>query len=335
LYSYFKKYGRTEGGKMSQDKIRDNINKHIYENIIIGGGPAGLTAGLYLSRSRVDVLLLEKGFSGGQVNLTETIENYPGFPEGILGPELMQRFEQQAVKFGLKIMNTNVSEIYPDDQESKRVFVIKTDDGNFYSRSVIIATGGEASKLKVPGEEEFIGRGVSYCGTCDGAFFKDREIVVVGGGDTALEEALFLTRFASKVTIIHRRDELRATKILQERAFHNPKIHFSWSSIVLSIIGKTQVEAVQLKNVKTEKITILPCQGVFVFTGYRPNYPLLGDLEARLVNENGYIITDDNMQARVEGIFACGDVRAKGLRQVVTACGEGATAAFFVEAFLK
>ncbi len=315
-------------------KNMDNSN-HIYENIIIGGGPAGLTAGLYLGRSRVDALMLEKGFSGGQVNLTETIENYPGFPEGISGPELMQRFEQQAVKFGLKIMNTTVSEICRDAREDKKVFKVKTDDGDFYCRSIIIASGGEANKLKIPGEEELTGRGVSYCGTCDGAFFRDKEIVVVGGGDTALEEALFLTKFASKITIVHRRDELRGTKILQERVFNNPKIHFSWSSIVLSIIGENQVEAVRLKNIKTDEIVNFPCQGVFIFTGYRPIYPALGDMQDDLINVNGYIITDDNMQTKVEGIFACGDVRAKGLRQVVTACGEGATAAFFVEAFLK
>ena len=310
-------------------------NNHIYENIIIGGGPAGLTAGLYLSRSRVDTLMLEKGFSGGQVNITEIIENYPGFPEGILGPELMQRFEQQAVKFGLKILNTDVSEIYHDDRGNEKYFRIKTGDGDFYCRSVIIASGGEASKLKVPGEEELTGRGVSYCGTCDGAFFRDKEVVVVGGGDTALEEALFLTKFASKVTVVHRRDELRGTKILQERAFNNPKIQFSWSSIVLSIVGENQVESVQLKNVKTDQITNFPCQGVFIFTGYRPIYPSLGDMRDDLINENGYIITDENMATKVGGIFACGDVRAKGLRQIVTACGEGATAAFFVEAFLK
>lgn len=316
-------------------KEEKNIKNNVYESIIVGGGPAGLTAGLYLSRYRVNTLLIEKGISGGQVNLSETIENYPGFPEGIIGPELMQRFEEQATKFGLKIVNSTVLEISQEQHENKTNFKINTTDRDFYSKSVIIASGGEASKLGVPGEIELTGRGVSYCGTCDGAFFRDKEIVVVGGGDTALEEALFLTKYASKVTIVHRRDELRGSKILQERVFNNPKINLKWSNIVLSIDGKTQVESLQLKNVKTGEIITFSCQGVFIFAGYKPIYPSLGELKERLVNDSGYIITDDNMETEIKGIFACGDVRAKSLRQVVTACGEGATAAFSVELFLK
>ena len=316
-------------------KEEKNIRNNVYESIIVGGGPAGLTAGLYLSRYRVNTLLIEKGISGGQVNLSETIENYPGFPEGIIGPELMQRFEEQATKFGLKIVNSTVLEISQEQHENKTNFKINTTDRDFYSKSVIIASGGEASKLGVPGEIELTGRGVSYCGTCDGAFFRDKEIVVVGGGDTALEEALFLTKYASKVTIVHRRDELRGSKILQERVFNNPKINLKWSNIVLSIDGKTQVESLQLKNVKTGEIITFSCQGVFIFAGYKPIYPSLGELKERLVNDSGYIITDDNMETEIKGIFACGDVRAKSLRQVVTACGEGATAAFSVELFLK
>ncbi len=306
-----------------------------FESIVIGGGPAGLTAGLYLSRYRINTVLIEKGFSGGQVNLSETIENYPGFPEGIMGPELMQKFEQQAVKFGLKIVNGSVLEVSRVNPGDKTGFLIKTDNGDFYSKSVVIASGGEANKLGVPGEKELTGRGVSYCGTCDGAFFRDKEIVVVGGGDTALEESLFLTKFASKVTIVHRRDELRGSKILQERVFSDPKIEFRWSSVVVSINGSTQVENVQLKDVKTDELNIFPCQGVFIFTGYKPSYPIFGEMREQLINENGYIVTDENMRTRIEGIFACGDVRAKDFRQIVTACGEGATAAFFVEAFLK
>lgn len=316
-------------------KEEKNIKNNVYESIIVGGGPAGLTAGLYLSRYRVNTLLIEKGISGGQVNLSETIENYPGFPEGIIGPELMQRFEEQATKFGLKIVNSTVLEISQEQHENKTNFKINTTDRDFYSKSVIIASGGEASKLGVSGEIELTGRGVSYCGTCDGAFFRDKEIVVVGGGDTALEEALFLTKYASKVTIVHRRDELRGSKILQERVFNNPKINLKWSNIVLSIDGKTQVESLQLKNVKTGEIITFSCQGVFIFAGYKPIYPSLGELKERLVNDSGYIITDDNMETEIKGIFACGDVRAKSLRQVVTACGEGATAAFSVELFLK
>ncbi len=316
-------------------KEEGNIPSNIYDNIIIGGGPAGLTAGLYLSRYRINTLLIEKGISGGQVNLSETIENYPGFPEGIIGHELMQRFEQQATKFGLKIFNSTVLGISQEKYKEKINFKINTNDGDFYSDSVIVASGGEANKLEVSGEIELTGRGVSYCGTCDGAFFRDKEIAVVGGGDTALEEALFLTKYVSKLTIVHRRDELRGSKILQERVFNNPKIKFSWNTIVLSINGKTQVESLQLKNVKTGEINTFPCQGVFIFTGYKPSYPFLGKMKEEIVNENGYIITDENMKTGIEGIFACGDVRAKGFRQVVTACGEGATAAFSVEAFLK
>ena len=316
-------------------KEEKNIKNNVYESIIVGGGPAGLTAGLYLSRYRVNTLLIEKGISGGQVNLSETIENYPGFPEGIIGPELMQRFEEQATKFGLKIVNSTVLEISQEQHENKTNFKINTTDRDFYSKSVIIASGGEASKLGVPGEIELTGRGVSYCGTCDGAFFRDKEIVVVGGGDTALEEALFLTKYASKVTIVHRRDELRGSKILQERVFNNPKINLKWSNIVLSIDGKTQVENLQLKNLKTGEINPFACQGVFIFAGYKPIYPSLGEMKEQLVNEGGYIVTDNNMKTEIKGIFACGDVRAKSLRQVVTACGEGATAAFSVKLFLK
>ena len=316
-------------------KEEKNIKQDIYESIIVGGGPAGLTAGLYLSRYRVKALLIEKGISGGQVNLSETIENYPGFPEGIIGPELMHRFEQQATKFGLEIVNGTVSEVSQEQYKNETNFKISTSDGDFYSRTIIIASGGEASRLGVPGEIELTGRGVSYCGTCDGAFFRDKEIVVVGGGDTALEEALFLTKYANKVTIVHRRDELRGSKILQERVFNNPKINLRWSNIVLSIDGQTQVESLQLKNVKTGEINTFSCQGVFIFAGYRPIYPFLGEMKGQLVNESGYIITNDNMETGINGIFACGDVRAKSLRQIVTACGEGATAAFSVETFLK
>ncbi len=308
---------------------------HTYENIIVGGGPAGLTAGIYLSRSRVDVLLFEQGITGGQANLTEVIENYPGFPDGILGPELMQRFERQAKRFGLKIKNNTVLEISPLNKNGEKLFEIKTDDDYYCSKSVILATGGKPQKLGIPGEEELTGRGVSYCGTCDGAFFREKEIVVVGGGDTALEEALFLTKFASKVNIVHRRDQLRAVKILQERAFNNPKINFIWNSVVLAIEGEKQVVDIQLKNLKTGKVSTFPCQGVFIFTGYSPIYPSLGKLKEQLVNENGYIVTDENMRTKIEGIFACGDVCAKVLRQVVTACGEGARAAFSVESFLR
>ncbi len=310
-------------------------NKHLYEIIIIGGGPAGLTAGLYLSRSRVDVLLIEKALPGGQANLTEMIENYPGFPDGIMGPDLMQRFEKQAIGFGLKIKTDTVVDIYYVDQKKKNYFQLRTDSEIYNCKSIIIASGAQASQLGVPGEDEFRGRGVSYCATCDGAFFREKEIVVVGGGDTAIEEAIYLTKFASKIHVVHRRGELRATRILQERAFANPKIHFIWNSVVTEIKGNEQVDTVQLKNVTNEQETTFPCQGVFIFTGYSPTYPSLGSFQDKIIDEKGYILTDKYMMTSVKGIFACGDVRAKELRQVVTACGEGANAAYFAEKYLE
>ncbi len=317
------------------DQKEPKLNEHVYETIIIGGGPAGLTAGLYLSRSRIDVLLFEKGLPGGQANLTEMIENYPGFPEGILGPELMQLFEKQARSFGLEIKNEAVLEISPDDKRKENKFQVKTDSEICYCQSIIIASGAQASQLGVPGENKFRGRGVSYCGTCDGAFFRDKKIAVVGGGDTAIEEALYLTRFARNVHVVHRRDKLRATRILQERAFANPKIHFIWNSIVTEIRGGDQVEEVRLKDVINKQEKLFPCQGVFIFTGYKPTYPSLGLFQGQLSNKEDYILTDDSMRTSVEGIFACGDVRAKVLRQVVTACGEGASAAYSTEKYLE
>ncbi len=320
---------------MNEVNFNEDLKDNKYESIIIGGGPAGLTAGIYLSRSRIKSLLLEKGLPGGQANLTEMIENYPGFPEGILGPDLMQNFEKQALRFGLEIRNGNVLSISQIKDTEKDYFEVEVDYEKYISKTIIIASGAKASTLGIPGEKEFTGRGVSYCGTCDGAFFKDKEIVVVGGGDTAIEEALFLTRFASKVSVIHRRDQLRATKILQERAFSNKKIEFIWDSIVVEIKGNQKVESVILKNVKTNLNKIFPCQGIFIFTGYTPVYPSFDKLPEKIVNQYGYIISDENMMTKVEGIFACGDVRYKLLRQVVTACGEGAIAAFSVEKYLN
>jgi len=301
-----------------------------YDAIIIGGGPAGLTAGIYLSRARMDTLLIEKAMPGGQAILTEIIENYPGFPHGITGPELMQKMEEQAVRFGLKIEYGETEEVKIKEDKVK---IVKINSKEYRTLTIILASGAEASKLEVPGEEELRGRGVSYCATCDAPFFKNQKIVVVGGGDTAIEEALYLTKFAQEVTIIHRRDRLRATKILQERIFANKKIYFAWDSVVTKILGKEKVEGVLIQNKKTGEEKEIPCQGVFVFVGNVPNSKFLNKIVK--LDQKGYIFTDDNMMTSQEGIYACGDVRKKLLRQVVTACGEGATAAFAAQKYVE
>lgn len=305
----------------------------IYDAIIIGGGPAGLTAGTYLSRARMNTLLIEKAIPGGQVNLTEIIENYPGFPHGITGPELMQKMEEQAVRFGLKIEYGEVAEVKIKEDKEDKVKIVKTNNQEYKTLTIVLASGAEAQKLGVPGEEELRGRGVSYCATCDAPFFKDQKIVVVGGGDTAIEEALYLTKFVREVTIIHRRDRLRATKILQERVFANKKINFAWDSVVTKILGNEKVEGILIQNKKTGKEKEISCQGAFVFVGNVPNSKFLNELIK--LDQKGYILTDDNMMTSQEGIYACGDVRKKLLRQVVTACGEGATAAFAAQKYIE
>jgi len=313
--------------KSSKKEIKEEI---IYDVIIIGGGPAGLTAGIYLSRARMDTLLIEKALPGGQAILTEIIENYPGFPHGIAGPELMQKMEEQAVRFGLKIEYGEVEEVKIKEDKVK---IVRINNQEYKTLTIILASGAEASKLEVPGEEELRGRGVSYCATCDAPFFKHQKIVVAGGGDTAIEEALYLTKFVWEVTIIHRRDRLRATKILQERVFANKKINFAWDSVVTRVLGNEKVEGVLIQNKKTGEEKEIPCQGVFVFVGNIPNSNFLKKLVK--LGEKGYILTDDNMMTSQEGIYACGDVRKKILRQVVTACGEGATAAFAAQKYIE
>jgi thioredoxin reductase (NADPH) len=305
----------------------------VYDAIIIGGGPAGLTAGIYLSRARTNTLLIEKALPGGQAILTEIIENYPGFPLGIAGPELMQKMEEQAVRFGLKIEYGEVAEVKIKEGKEDKVKIVKINNQEYKTLVIILASGAEASKLEAPGEEKLRGRGVSYCATCDAPFFKDQKIVVVGGGDTAIEEALYLAKFVREVTIIHRRDRLRATKILQERVFANKKINFVWDSVVTKISGKEKVESVLIQNKKTGEEKEISCQGVFVFVGNVPNSKFLN--ESIKLDLKGYILTDDNMMTSQEGIYACGDVRKKLLRQVVTACGEGATAAFAAQKYIE
>lgn len=305
----------------------------IYDAIIIGGGPAGLTAGIYLSRARMNTLLIEKALPGGQAALTEIIENYPGFPEGIDGPELMQKMEKQAVRFGLKIEYGEAAEVRIKEGKEDKVKIVKINNQEYNTLAIILASGAEASKLGIPGEEELRGRGVSYCATCDAPFFKDQKIVVIGGGDTAIEEALYLTKFVREVTIIHRRDRLRATKILQERVAANNKINFAWDSVVTKILDKEKVEGVLIQNKKTGEEKEIFCQGVFIFVGNIPNSKFLKELVK--LDKRGYILTDDNMMTSQEGIYACGDVRKKILRQVVTACGEGATAAFAAQKYIE
>ena len=306
---------------------------NIYDAIVIGAGPAGLTAGIYLSRAGISTLILEKITPGGQAALTETIENYPGFPESIGGFELIKKMEEQTKKFGAIIENEEVVKIDVSKNLKCKSFEVLTNKDKYNSLSIIISTGSQPKKLNIKGEEEFIGRGVSYCATCDAPFFKDKEVIVIGGGNSAIDEALFLTKFASKVNLIHRRDRLRATKILQERAYANKKINFILNSIITEIKGQEDVHSVRIKNLRTEKEEDMQTSGVFVFTGFLPNTKFLQGLVN--LDEEGYIITDENMKTSECGIFACGDVRKKILRQVVTACSDGAIAAFSCQNYIE
>jgi thioredoxin reductase (NADPH) len=300
-----------------------------YQLIIIGGGPAGLSAGLYASRSKLDTLLIEKAGLGGQILNAEMVENYPGFPQGISGSELGALIAQQATKYGLPTAFAEVQGIEIRGEEK----IVSTSEGQYRAKAVIIAGGSEHSKLGVPGEEEFLGRGISYCAMCDGAFFRDQVVVVVGGGNVALNDALFLTRFATKVIVIHRRDQLRATKILQERAFANPRIKFLWDTVVESITGDKLVREIRLRNVKTGKGSSLVVSGVFVAVGLRPNTGYLKGLLK--LDEGGFIPVNNQMETEVPGVFAAGDIRAGSIRQVVSAAGDGATAAIVAERFLS
>jgi len=299
------------------------------ELIVVGGGPAGLTSAIYSARALIDTLVIEKMLPGGQPVLTTFIENYPGFPEGISGPELAERLEAQAGKFGAKIIT---SQPVLNISRREEGFEIKTEMESFLGKAVIVATGTSPRKLNVPGEEEFTGRGVSYCAVCDGAFYRDRVVAVVGGGDSAMDESIYLTRFASKVFVIHRRNQLRAEKILQERAFSNPKISFIWDTVVQSIEGDRKVELLKLKNVKTGEISELKVDGIFVYIGSTPNSSMVKDLVE--LDENGFIITDNCMKTSVPGLFAAGDVRNTNFRQLATAIGDGAIAANSAERYL-
>jgi thioredoxin reductase (NADPH) len=303
-----------------------------YDIIIIGGGPAGLTAGIYAARAKMKTLLIESTFSASLITTTDMVENYPGFPGGIDGFGLVERFKEQALGFGLETLQDDVTEIQAAAADvSSGWFVVGAQE--YHARALIVASGAAYAKLGVPGEKEFTGRGVSYCATCDAPFYRDRKIIVVGGGDTAVQEALFLTKFASRVTLVHRRDSLRATAILQERAFANDKLDFAWSSVVEEIRGETTVNAVRLKNLASGRSDDLATDGVFIFAGYIPNTEMVAGIVER--DQDGYVIVDDHMRASKPGIFACGDCTKKLLRQVVTACGDGATAAFAAQLYVE
>ncbi len=299
--------------EMSEEKI--------YDVIIAGAGPAGLTAAVYTSRANLSTLMIERGMPGGQMANTEDVENYPGF-DHILGPDLSNKMFEHAKKFGAEYQYGDIKEIR-DGEEYKTVIA---GDKEYKARAVIIATGAEYKKLGVPGEEELAGRGVSYCAVCDGAFFKNQELAVIGGGDSAVEEGVYLTRFASKVTIVHRRDELRAQKILQQRAFENDKVEFIWSHTVKEIKEKDgKVGSLILVNKKTGEEREFETNGVFVYIGMVPLNDSFKHLN--ITNEEGYVITNENMETSVPGIFAAGDIRDKMLRQIVTATGDGSIAA--------
>ena len=310
------------------DANNDNFSE-FHDLIIIGAGPAGLSAGLYAARNKQDVVLVEKLSPGGQVLTTDLVENYPGFPDGIGGFELMDSIGKQAERFGLKILSHEVQGVDFKNQMKHLTLAY----GSMEARSVIVTTGAQPRKLGIEGEELLTGKGVSYCGTCDGPFYREADIAIIGGGDTAVQEAVFLTRFASRGYVIHRRDELRATKIIQERAFANEKIEFIWDTIPLSIEGETGVERLRLRNVKTSKESTLNIEGVFVLVGTRPVTEFLED--AVDMDNQGFINVDRRQETNVQGVFAAGDVTSETPRQIATAVGEGVTAVLSAEEYLE
>ena len=304
-------------------------HQDVLQVVIIGSGPAGLSAALYAARADLNPLVITGMQLGGQASLTSDIDNYPGFPEGVGGAQLGELFQKQAERFGAKLEFDTIT----DADLSKKPFSLKTYSREYLSNSIIISSGAAPNNLNVPGEKELTGRGVSYCATCDGWFFKEKDVVVVGGGDSALEEAIFLTRYASSVSIIHRRDELRAGPLLERHARENPKIKFIWNTVVENINGSGAVESVSLKNVKTNEKSDMPADGVFIFIGHTPNTDIFNNqLE---LDENGYIITDKHMQTSVPGVFAAGEAADSIFRQVVTSAGMGAAAAISATRYLE
>ena len=304
------------------------MEKKIYDVMIIGGGGAGLTAALYASRANLSTILFERLVPGGQIASTDLVENYPGFPEGILGPEIAQKMEAQAVRYGAFVSHEEVINL----SRGGSIFEAASAEVIFSARSVILTMGASYRTLGVPKEKELTGKGVSYCATCDGAFFKGKKVIAVGGGDSALQEGIFLTRFAEHVSIVHRRDALRASPILQERAKINPKMNFLWNTVVDKIEGKEKVTSVLLRNVKTGETRKFPTDGVFVFIGHNPNSSLVKDFV--MLDKEGYVVTDAVYAASVPGVFAAGEVREGAVRQLVAACGEGCAAALAAQAYL-
>ncbi len=306
-----------------------NPNPEPIKVLILGSGPAGFSAALYAARAELQPVVLTGMELGGQAALTYTIENYPGFPEGVGGSQLGELFQKQAERFGAKVEFETATAV----DLSVRPFKVSTYDREYLAETLIISTGASPNHLNIPGEKELTGRGVSYCATCDGWFFKDKKVVVVGGGDSALEEALFLTRYASSVHIVHRRSELRAGAILQKRAFENPKIHFIWDSVIEQISGTEKCDAVQLKNVKTGAVSPFDTDGVFIFIGHIPNTQMFqGQLD---MDQNGYINANMSMETSVPGVFAAGEAMDSHFRQVVTSAGMGAAAAIQATKYLE
>ncbi len=300
----------------------------MYDLIIVGGGAAGLTAGLYAGRGGLKCLIIEKVFVGGQASTTFEIDNYPGFDEGISGPELMIKMEKHAKRFGVEIINEDVIDI---DIEGI-IKTVKTAKDAYRTRALILTMGARPKQLGLENERKLRGAGISYCATCDGAFYRDKEVAVVGGGDTAVEDALFLSRFCKKVYLIHRRESLRAVKTLQDAAFNNDKIEFIWNSVVEKINGQDVLNSIIINNVKTKEKTELDISGMFIAVGNEPNTSLVkGKVE---LNDKEYIVTDDSLQTNIFGVYAAGDIREKGLRQVITAAADGAIAAYSVERYI-